>query len=63
MADLGHTTLDSADEYDYDESTDILNYAPEGTPERVSLPPLLLLLLVLAVSKAAVSKTAMTTWQ
>nr|QOL01233.1 putative extracellular protein TR9_041a [Trebouxia lynnae] len=34
MADLGHTTLDSADEYDYDESTDILNYAPEGTPER-----------------------------
>ena len=39
MADLGHTTLDSADEYDYDESTDILNYAPEGTPERVSLLP------------------------
>ena len=36
MADLGHTTLDSADEYDYDESTDTLNYSPEGTPERVS---------------------------
>lgn len=35
MADLGHTTLDSADEYDYDESDDVLNYDPEGTPERV----------------------------
>lgn len=35
MADLGHTTLDSADEYDYDESDDLLNFDPEGTPERV----------------------------
>ena len=46
MADLGHTTLDSADEYDYDESTDVLNYDPEGTPERVSPSSLLLLLII-----------------
>lgn len=39
MADLGHTTLDSADEYDYDESDDVLNYDPEGTPERVGSDP------------------------
>ena len=39
MADLGHTTLDSADEYDYDESDDVLNYDPEGTPERVGPLP------------------------
>ena len=37
MADLGHTTLDSADEYDYDIAEDELNYSPEGTPERVSI--------------------------
>ena len=37
MADLGHTTLDSADEYDYDIADDELNYSPEGTPERVSV--------------------------
>ena len=37
MADLGHTTLDSADEYDYDIADDLLNYSPEGSPERVSL--------------------------
>ncbi len=36
MADLGHTTLDSADEYDYDIADDLLNYSPEGSPERVS---------------------------
>ena len=36
MADLGHTTLDRADEYDYDDSKDTLNYSPQGTPERVS---------------------------
>ena len=41
MADLGHTTLDSADEYDYDESDDVLNYDPEGTPERVGSTPYL----------------------
>ena len=35
MADLGHTTLDSADEYDYDIAGDMLNYSPEGSPERV----------------------------
>ncbi|DBB10212.1 TPA: hypothetical protein ACH3X3_001785 [Trebouxia sp. C0006] len=34
MADLGHTTLDSADEYDYDIAGDMLNYSPEGSPER-----------------------------
>lgn len=34
-ADLGHTTLDGAIEYDYDESEDPLNFSPTGTVTQV----------------------------
>ena len=34
-ADLGHVTLDGADEYDYDWSEDPMNFDPTGTFDRV----------------------------